>query len=53
MRKRKLTANAGAEGDTAVQDRQFVTALDRGLDILRALARGAHAPRALTCITPT
>ncbi|WP_428924911.1 IclR family transcriptional regulator [Marinibacterium sp. SX1] len=43
MRKRKLTANAGAEGDTAVQDRQFVTALDRGLDILRAFRPDDHA----------
>lgn len=36
MRKRKLSAAAEYERELQPRDRQFVTALDRGLDILRA-----------------
>ncbi|MBB94471.1 MAG: IclR family transcriptional regulator [Rhodobacteraceae bacterium] len=36
MRKRKLATGVAANAEDVVQDRQFVTALDRGLDVLRA-----------------
>ncbi|MAC82285.1 MAG: IclR family transcriptional regulator, partial [Rhodobacteraceae bacterium] len=43
MRKRKLSADVAGDGDPQCQDRQFVTALDRGLDILRAFRPDDHS----------
>lgn len=43
MRKRKLSATAGADADPQSKDRQFVAALDRGLDVLRAFRPDDYA----------